>query len=391
MPPRQLALFGHRLDSANLGVDALTRAHLGMLAEIAGELDSEIEATIFTWTDLSEVEFAPRLRVRQRAFSRNPRYFWWDWMRASHNFAHFDGCIDLSEGDSFSDIYGHWRAYIQTIDKFLVLRAGVPLIFAPMTVGPFRHAIWRKVARYLVRKAAAVFVRDSESLAFAQGSLARPEVGLASDLAFILPYSPPRTLRHDGLRIGLNISQLLWSGGYDRRNQFDLKENYPSLIRALVGQLAEMPGVELHFVPHVVAEDFPVEDDRRACREMHETFPGSVLAPTFRDSSEAKSYIASLDFFMGSRMHSCIAAFSSGVPVVPLAYSRKFGGLFSSLGYGHTVDLRECSIPQVLAKVDESLRRRAELREETVRGTKRALEKLQSYRECVRETLGGVR
>ena len=41
---------------------------------------------------------------------------------------------------------------------------------------------------------------------------------------------------------------------------------------------------------------------------------------------------------MGARMHACIAAFSSGVPVVPMAYSRKFEGLFGSLGYDRTVD-----------------------------------------------------
>ena len=41
--------------------------------------------------------------------------------------------------------------------------------------------------------------------------------------------------------------------------------------------------------------------------------PGTVLAPRFSTPSEAKTYIAGLDFFMGARMHACIAAFSSGV------------------------------------------------------------------------------
>lgn len=62
-------------------------------------------------------------------------------------------------------------------------------------------------------------------------------------------------------------------------------------------------------------------------------FPGSVLAPAFASPSEAKSYIAGMDFFMGARMHACITALLSGVPVVPMAYSLKFEGLFGSLDW----------------------------------------------------------
>ena len=80
------------------------------------------------------------------------------------------------------------------------------------------------------------------------------------------------------------------------------------------------------------------EDDYRASATLAEAFPGTVLAPAFQSPSEAKSYIAALDFFMGARMHACIAAFSSGVPVMPMAYSRKFEGLFGTIGYDRTVD-----------------------------------------------------
>jgi polysaccharide pyruvyl transferase WcaK-like protein len=52
---------------------------------------------------------------------------------------------------------------------------------------------------------------------------------------------------------------------------------------------------------------------------------------------EAKSYISGMDLFIGARMHATIAAISSGVPVIPFSYSRKFEGLFSSLGYPYVV------------------------------------------------------
>lgn len=48
-------------------------------------------------------------------------------------------------------------------------------------------------------------------------------------------------------------------------------------------------------------------------------------------------------------MHATIAAFSSGVPVVPTAYSRKFGGLFcDSLQYAYVADLQQQNREQTL-------------------------------------------
>ena len=45
--------------------------------------------------------------------------------------------------------------------------------------------------------------------------------------------------------------------------------------------------------------------------------------------------------FIGARMHATIAAISSGVPTMPVAYSRKFTGLFGTIEYPYVVDLTE--------------------------------------------------
>ena len=54
-------------------------------------------------------------------------------------------------------------------------------------------------------------------------------------------------------------------------------------------------------------------------------------------------------------MHATIAAFSSGVPVIPTAYSRKFVGLFNGVGYKNVVDLRELSTQQSVKRTIEYL------------------------------------
>ena len=62
-----------------------------------------------------------------------------------------------------------------------------------------------------------------------------------------------------------------------------------------------------------------------------------------------------MNFFIGSRMHATIAAFSSNVPVFPLAYSRKFNGLFlDTLQYPYMGDLKVQSIREILLSIDNS-------------------------------------
>jgi len=55
------------------------------------------------------------------------------------------------------------------------------------------------------------------------------------------------------------------------------------------------------------------------------------------DQSELKGIIGRCSFFIGSRMHSCIAALSQGIPTIGIAYSKKFSGVFESIGAEHLV------------------------------------------------------
>ncbi|MFU8778597.1 MAG: polysaccharide pyruvyl transferase family protein [Roseovarius sp.] len=112
---------------------------------------------------------------------------------------------------------------------------------------------------------------------------------------------------------------------------------------------------------------------------MQKEFPSVTVAPGFTSPSEAKSYIAGMDFFMGARMHACIAAFSAGVPVVPMAYSRKFAGLFGALGYNETVDCTSQSAEEIMARVFDAYGRRAELVQSQKAALATGLEKLARY------------
>ncbi len=202
-----------------------------------------------------------------------------------------------------------------------------------------------------------------------------------------LPYAPPAPRDGGPTRVGLNVSGLLMSGGYTGKNMFGLEGDYPALVREIITRFLAMPDVELHLIGHVISESQPVEDDFRASEALAAEFPGTRLAPRFGSPSEAKSFIAGMDFFMGARMHACIAAFSSGVPVIPMAYSRKFAGLFGTLGYDHTADCTAETNEAVLARIFGGFEARATLRAEAAAAFARAETKLTPYRETLRETL----
>jgi polysaccharide pyruvyl transferase WcaK-like protein len=73
------------------------------------------------------------------------------------------------------------------------------------------------------------------------------------------------------------------------------------------------------------------------------------LAAGCYDQSEIKYVIGRCEFFIGSRMHACIAAVSQSVPAVSIAYSRKFIGVMDTVGMGDCVaDPRAIQDRQIL-------------------------------------------
>jgi polysaccharide pyruvyl transferase WcaK-like protein len=72
------------------------------------------------------------------------------------------------------------------------------------------------------------------------------------------------------------------------------------------------------------------------------------------DQHEIKGVIGLCDFFIGSRMHACIAALSQGIPTVGVAYSRKFEGVFETVGASDwVIDGRTQCVREALSRIAE--------------------------------------
>lgn len=233
----------------------------------------------------------------------------------------------------------------------------------PQTIGPFENKRFEKKAIKAIEDFKCLFARDRQSYIYAHDILNNRKVKESIDVAFYLPFER-NTFEDNKIHVGINVSGLLWNGGYTKNNQFSLKSDYRKLTTDVIEYFRKTENVQVHLVPHVLPADGDVENDRTVSKELLKDYSDIILAPRFNSPIEAKSYISGLDFFTGARMHSTIAAFSSGVPVVPMAYSRKFNGLFNeTLKYEFIGDLVNESTEDVFNKVKEGYANRAILKD----------------------------
>jgi polysaccharide pyruvyl transferase WcaK-like protein len=240
-------------------------------------------------------------------------------------------------------------------------------------------------------RARAVVARDPASFE-AIGHLSRSaRAVLAIDVAFALPFEDQSARRGgERLRLGVNVSGLLFNEATSGRNRFGLQADYSELMRRFIASRAKRPDVEVHLLAHVTGAAGSWDDDSAVADALAEEFPAAIRAPRFAGPSEAKSYISGLDFLVAGRMHACIAAFSSSVPVVPVAYSRKFSGLFGMLDYPWMVPVRGADTDQALAYLEDCVERRSELAADVRRGMERVDAYLDAYRAELRTFLGSV-
>lgn len=296
------------------------------------------------------------------------------------------GCdvfLDITGGDSFSDIYGLRRMTINYVRKRLCQAAGRPYLLLPQTYGPYRSRLARLMARRVLGRAQRVWSRDREGLGVVDEVTGHAGAAqLCPDVAFVLEpraASGPETEALDAARaagetiVGCNVSGLLWSGGYTRDNQFGLRADYRTLSRDIVRRLAALDGVRVLLVPHVIPKGFSVEDDHAASQELASGLPREarervIVAGGEYGPREVKHLIGRCDFFLGARMHSTIAALSQGIPAVGMAYSKKFRGVFETVEMEDSViDLREEPLEDAVRRVEELFAGREARRERLAR------------------------
>ena len=364
-------IAGAALDTGNLGVSALAYATASRLTSESPPICVTVldngtglrrhvlgpeypDSVLLCGARLTRRWYLPESHFRIGIESRLGGLF----NRSARHLLSADVYLDISGGDSFTDLYGPWRFNQICFGKQLILRHGIPLILLPQTYGPFNRLRNRRPAEYIVRNAAMAWARNPRSfdaLRELLGNAFDPERHRCRvDVAFGLEVRTPQehllTAVQDWLSprdtdrpiVGLNVSGLIYNDPAAARNQYQLKADYRSVIHELVRRLVTQANARVILIPHVVVPPPAVESDIGACQAVVAAlreFSRDQLrvAPTFHDPREVKWLISQCDWFCGTRMHSTIAALSTGVPTAAIAYSLKTQGVFETCDQGDRV------------------------------------------------------
>lgn len=330
-----IGLAGLLFDSGNYGCAALAISFYKGLTEILGRNHEECRIIAFSGEPnskgLLEKEY-PIQFVKYRLSNLHSV------LETRTCVKQCDVMIDFTEGDSFSDIYGNGRFIKDSVIKMMALHYHVPLLLGPQTYGPFVGLLCRKTAAYIVNRAQKVYTRDKLSAKYLIEMGITRKVNICTDVAFRLPFAKVTVPQHEALWVGVNVSGLLWADCAGGRNKYGLTIHYIKYHQQLIQNLLRDPQIKVYLIPHVGTQNSSENGDYYACRELQKKYPSCAILNDFANPCQAKEKISTMDVFVGARMHATIAALSAGVFTIPIAYSRKFEGLFSSLGYPVIID-----------------------------------------------------
>ena len=340
-----IGLMGFECVSPNKGCEALGYSFVNILRETYND---DFVLYVFSNDELGRfVKYYDDLTI-----IRKPLKIKDSSAKTIRAMAKCDFIFDVTLGDSFSDIYSKEQCLGNLRFKYLAEMFCKKYVLLPQTYGPFSDEKVKKKASRVISKAFKVYSRDKQSKRYIQHLLPSANVFETTYLAFLLPYDKDLfTIDHNMMNIGINVSGLLWKGGFTGKNQFKMSFDYKEFIEKLIQILLEDDGIEIHLIPHVIdLKDDSYDDDYKCQKELAEKY-NIHMAPAFENPIQAKSYISNMDCFIGSRMHSTIASISSGVPTLPVSYSRKFEGLFETLEYPYIIHVNISRLEEAIISV----------------------------------------
>lgn len=249
-------------------------------------------------------------------------------------------------GDNYSLDYLLPSLFTHTDDVILSFKK--PCIIWGASVGPFSSM--PKYEKYMSRhlkNVTAIFAREDKTVEYLESIGVKNNVYRISDPAFVMDTVKPSdydSLPNINDSTGINLSPLMakyWTNS-------DLKK-WTAFSVKLVDKIQKMTKRPVYLIPHVVHNT--ENNDYTFLKEIKDNLNNEdvyLLKPDYT-AEETKYIISNLCGFIGARTHATIAAFSTLVPTLSLAYSIKALGINKEV-YGN---LSYCLSKEKLNNVDE--------------------------------------
>lgn len=226
-------------------------------------------------------------------------------------------------GDNYSEDYGvpyfYWKL------AFWAQKYGKPFVIWGASVGPFSKGTSLDLAQQGLACASLVTAREDVTVNYLKSINAKCKVVRVFDSAFLLEKKDvtfpefPRKAE----TVGFNISPIHHRYCPDK----DIDQVF-EIARKFVLEISETYNVLL--IPHVVWNEVH-NNDAIYMEPIAKESNNIIMADPDYDSMQCKSLISRCNYFIGSRTHATIAAFSSAVPTLSLGYSIKAKGLNEEL------------------------------------------------------------
>lgn len=253
-------------------------------------------------------------------------------------FSGVDAVLSVG-GDNYSLDYNLPSLYMG-IDA-AAMESGTPVILWGASVGPFdKEPDFLPVIKQHLEKMRLITARESVTVEYLRN------MGLTN----ILPVTDPAfTLVPEEVDVasfwpedqgkgvlGFNVSSLIQR----YRPKDEPKGKMVEELAAFIRHAVDEAGLSVLLIPHVIPLDGSTKDNdafyMKSILELTGSMDNRVRMMDDRlNAAQIKHVISKCRFFMGARTHSTIAALSSSVPTISIAYSIKAKGINQDL-FGHT-------------------------------------------------------
>ncbi|MCE5338450.1 MAG: polysaccharide pyruvyl transferase family protein [Methanomicrobiaceae archaeon] len=233
----------------------------------------------------------------------------------------------LSVGGDNYGIASRYPTIFTNLDD-VVLEKKKTLVLWGASVGPF-NAIPEfeiSMAKHL-KRVPGIFARESVTIEYLKSIDVINNVYPVADPAFLLDPIKPSNIEDkmpiEKEAIGLNLSPLMaeYVTGGDLNKWTQMAVN-------VVTEIIKKTGMPVYLIPHVT---IPGSNDYEFMQNtvslMEDKFKKNCTIVPAYSAAELKWIISQMDVFAGARTHSTIAALSTGVPTLSLAYSIKALGI----------------------------------------------------------------
>ena len=230
-----------------------------------------------------------------------------------------------------------------------------PFVLLAQTFGPFNKKSRRWMIQLIAKKISLITARDKDSFSLLFSLLKgkdKNKLHWTADMAFLMEPIKEKeakkilrkvNIHTDRKILGVSVSDLFTRFIFpDIKNFIQKRKTFIKIIAKILDDVIEIHDLNVLFTPHVFLhgnDDRVISHSIRAV--MHNKNRAFVLDMK-TTAPQIKGIISLCNYFIGCRMHALIAALSSSVPTLALAYSPKTMQLIhKDLDYAHVIDARK--------------------------------------------------